>query len=183
MAKKSIKHTNMYPIHQEGQKTAFMCTIDPGHKTGYAIFEDGRLERSGVVTIESVYDIKKFLYSQFDKYDRVMLAIENQYMHFNTATYKRLVKIAFSWEYIFATEMINFRGLYRVNPSRWQKWIGIKKERREQRKKKSVQYAKKHANTLVIDNNQADAINIGLYVLNNYEKIPVMTKKEVLSWK
>lgn len=156
----------------------YLLSIDPATVSGFALFRDGVLVRSGTVRISSYHDIERF-YKEMRLGD-FLLATESFYVHRNPRTFLVLSKILFSFE-LLADKC---QGYYHVSPFAWQRWAGIEpKMVRNERKKKSVACVYERLGINVSNDNEADAVNIGLYVLDNYERLPVLSREEILRWR
>lgn len=145
----------------------YLIACDPDtHYLSFAIFKDGEYKTS----IKTKTDIKEVI-KIFDKYQPFILAIETQYSRFNIKTLIQLVEVRSMVETI--ARLDKTLGIYRIGASTWQKAVLDipPKTKREQRKKISVESASKYIKGELTDNDIADAINIGRYVLDNYEKL------------
>lgn len=145
----------------------YLIACDPDtHNLSFAIFKDGRYY-SAIKTETSIKEAVKI----FDKYQPFILAIETQYSRFNIKTLIQLVEVRSMVETI--ARLDKTLGIYKIGASTWQKEVlnVPPKTKRDDRKKMSVESASKYIDNTLMDNDIADAINIGRYVLDNYEKL------------
>jgi len=149
----------------------YLISCDPDTKhIAFAIFKKGEYQKS-IKVENSILDVMDV----FDDYDPFILAIETQYSKFNIKTLIQLVEVRAMVETI-ATISTYAKGIYRVPASAWQKDI-LKippRTKREERKRISLEEARKFINDNLNDKDIADAINIGRYVLKNFRKLELL---------
>lgn len=103
--------------------------------------------------------------------ENFMLAIETQYSSFNAKTLVKLVEARMKVEIM--ASLSGCKGIYHIAPATWQKMLSRKKMMRNERKELAKQLASKVAGEEIKDSDIADAICLGLYVLENYETLEV----------
>ena len=162
--------------------TTTLLSLDTSStKTGWAIFEDGKYKESGVFDWNHIKDTELRLQNMYidiiqyiNKYQPDIVVIEKDVVgsgkRLNMSTINTLVKlIGGVWSYCIqlnidtvgeiSTE--NFKIFYmEYTPSEWRNIIGIKEHKRDDCKVASIKRIKEVYN-LDVDDNEADAINIG----------------------
>ena len=149
----------------------YLISCDPDTKhIAFAIFKKGKFETTKKIKTNLLDTIEVF-----DKYKPFILAIETQYSRFNVKTLIQLVEVRAMVETI-ARMMPEAQGIYRVPASTWQKEILQipPKTKRAERKRISRESASDFIGKELKDNDIADAINIGRYVLNNFRKLELL---------
>ena len=152
--------------------------------TGYSVFEDGVYKVSGVLNWSHCKSVEERLQlmlidiiQHIQRYDPDIIVIEKDVVgsgkRQNTATINTLVKlIGGVWGYI---TMINSEYpmdepkhfYYEYSPTEWRKLVGIKGKKREEYKTASIQKVKEDYG-IEVDDNEADAINIGLAYIKQW---------------
>ena len=154
----------------EKKEGVYLIAIDPDtHHIAYSIFKGGEFKE----IIKTETDIKDVV-KVFSKYNPFILAIETQYSKFNIKTLIQLVEVRAMIETI--ARLDGTLGIYRVPASTWQKSVLDipPKTKRPERKEVSLKEANKFTGLKLTDNDLSDAINIGRYVLNNYENLSIV---------
>jgi len=148
-----------------------LISCDPASKkSAFAIFYKGKLIDTDKLKM-TINDLKEYL-SQFNNFG---LAIETQYGSENTKTLIKLVEARMKIEMLALHAGCEY--IYNINPATWQKCLSRKKMLRDERKRLSLELASDIAGREIKDNDIADAICLGKYVLNNYEDLAI---KEIL---
>lgn len=146
-----------------------LYAVDPAtKKSGVAVFQDGKFKTAFKVQT----DIKEF--TKLFSYDDFLLAIETQFQSFNQKTFADLLTVRVAIEMV-ATFSGKCKGIYRVQPSRWQMAVTEgRKMLRPEIKEKSKAIASKVAGKTISDSDIADAIMIGKFVISNFETLEVI---------
>ena len=95
--------------------------------------------------------------------------IEDQYISVNAKTFAKLVEARTIAEIIIHKQF--GCEIYRVVPTTWQKILSDKKIKSAERKKLSIEQAKKFANKDKMSEDEADAINIGRWAVDWLSKV------------
>lgn len=152
--------------------------------TGYSVFEDGVYKVSGILNWSHCKSVEERLQlmlidivQHIQRYNPDIIVIEKDVVgsgkRQNTATINTLVKlIGGVWGYI---TMINSECpmdepkhfYYEYSPTEWRKLVGIKGKKREEYKAASIQKIKEEYG-IEVDDNEADAINIGLAYIKQW---------------
>ncbi len=140
-----------------------VIACDPGTKyCAFAIYKRGKLTKYSKIkpTLPNLQDFfKSYLNNNFT------FVVEDQYLNLNVHTLIKLVSIRSML--ITLARIYNCSKCITVSPQRWQTVIlGIHiKAKREQRKRVSCLVASQIAKQEIKDNDVADAICIGEYVI------------------
>jgi len=170
-------------------KETILLSLDTSStKTGWAIFGNGIYEESGVLDWSNVKETEYRLLIMYtdiiqliNKYEPDILVIEKDIVgsgkRQNMSTINTLVKlIGGIWAYCVQLNMdtpMNFQtgefNVYYVEytPSEWRKLVGITARKRDDCKAASIKIIKDTYNKDV-DDNEADAINIGQAYINDW---------------
>lgn len=146
-----------------------LYAVDPAtKKSGVAIFKDGKFKSA----FKMQTDIVEF--SKMIEKDDFLLAVETQFQSFNQKTFADLLTVRVVIEMV-ATFSGKCKGIYRVQPSRWQMAVTAgRKMLRSEIKEKSKVLASRLAGKTIDDSDIADAIVIGYYVISNFETLEVI---------
>ena len=177
---------NEYGKHN---KETILLSLDTSStKTGWAIFGNGIYEESGVLDWSHVKETEDRLLIMYidiiqliNKYEPDILVIEKDIVgsgkRQNMSTINTLVKlIGGIWAYCVQLNMdtpMNFQtgefNVYYVEytPSEWRKLVGITARKRDDCKAASIKRIK-DVYSLNVDDNEADAINIGEAYINEW---------------
>lgn len=147
--------------------------------TGWAIFKNGIYKESGILNWEHIKNTEERLQIMYidilqhiQKYEPDIIVIERDVVgsgkRQNMSTINTLVKIIGGiWAYCVQANMDcniddnEFNVFYtEYSPSEWRKLVGIKGNKREVYKANSIKRIKEVYN-IDVDDNEADAINIG----------------------
>lgn len=172
-------------------KETILLSLDTSStKTGWAIFGNGIYEESGVLDWSHVKETEDRLLIMYidiiqliNKYEPDILIIEKDIVgsgkRQNMSTINTLVKlIGGVWAYCVQLNMdtpMNFQtgefNVYYVEytPSEWRSLVGITARKRDDCKAASIKRIKDIYN-LNVDDNEADAINIGQAYINEWSK-------------
>jgi Holliday junction resolvasome RuvABC endonuclease subunit len=163
----------------------------------FAIFSDGKLEKFGkinfigYVTYDKVVDAGAKIKAFFDHYATSIDAIVIEHTVFMNSP-KTAADLALVQGAILGAAGV--RRIRSVAPITWQNFIGnkkpskeeiakmklnnpgksdswIKTQTREQRKQKTIHFIDVQYDKVVKDNDVADAIGIGHYAINNWERL------------
>lgn len=170
-------------------KETILLSLDTSStKTGWAIFGNGIYEESGVLDWSHVKETEDRLLIMYidiiqliNKYEPDILVIEKDIVgsgkRQNMSTINTLVKlIGGIWAYCVQLNMdtpMNFpAGEFNIfyveyTPSEWRSLVGITARKREDCKAASIKRIKDIYN-IDVDDNEADAINIGEAYINEW---------------
>ena len=170
-------------------KETILLSLDTSStKTGWAIFGNGIYEESGVLDWSHVKETEDRLLIMYidiiqliNKYEPDILVIEKDIVgsgkRQNMSTINTLVKlIGGVWAYCVQLNMdtpMDFQigefNVYYVEytPSEWRKLVGITARKRDDCKAASIKRIK-DVYSLNVDDNEADAINIGEAYINEW---------------
>jgi len=170
-------------------KETILLSLDTSStKTGWAIFGNGIYEESGVLDWSHVKETEDRLLIMYidiiqliNKYEPDILVIEKDIVgsgkRQNMSTINTLVKlIGGIWAYCVQLNMdtpMNFQtgefNVYYVEytPSEWRSLVGITARKRDDCKAASIKRIK-DVYSLNVDDNEADAINIGEAYINEW---------------
>ena len=170
-------------------KETILLSLDTSStKTGWAIFGNGIYEESGVLDWSHVKETEDRLLIMYidiiqliNKYEPDILVIEKDIVgsgkRQNMSTINTLVKlIGGVWAYCIQLNMdtpMNFpAGEFNIfyveyTPSEWRSLVGITARKREDCKAASIKRIKDIYN-IDVDDNEADAINIGEAYINEW---------------
>jgi len=148
-----------------------VLVLDQAKTTGYAIYDNDKLMEYGVIEIgkknmvyEEMLPVAKVEFANLIgkvRPDKIVLE-DIQLQNGNVSTYKKLamlmgVLICLLHEMSLPHEM--------VSPTRWQCGLGIKGKKRAEKKANTVLFVKETFSIDDISEDEADAIAMGLYVL------------------
>ena len=157
-------------------------------KTGWAVFKNGTYQESGVLDWSHIKETDNRLQLMYikiiqyiEKYQPDILVIEKDVVgsgrRLNMSTINTLIKlIGGIWAYCvqlnMGTTMNNSENDFRIfyveySPSEWRSLIGLKGRKREEYKEASIKKIKDEYN-IDVDDNEADAINIGLAYIKEW---------------
>lgn len=154
---------------------ARMCSIDASTKrTGLALFVNGDLNDHALIDIskykgstdERIREMGKLIMEYLDEWKPTMVYIEEPKGHQNVELVRKLsmvLGVVLGW-------CIDNDAYYQiVQPSVWRQWLGMDQgnKKREDLKIESIQ-AVQDMFGITLDDDTADAINIGVAVLNKY---------------
>jgi len=170
------------------KETTLLSLDTSSTKTGWAIFKNGIYKESGVLDWSHVKETEDRLLLMYidiiqhiDKYEPDILVIEKDVVGSgkkqNMSTINTLVKlIGGVWAYCILLNMdtpMNFQtGEFNIfyieyTPSEWRSLVGITARKRDDCKAASIKRIKDVYN-LNVDDNEADAINIGDAYINEW---------------
>ena len=138
-----------------------LISCDPGTKyTAFAVFKDRKLIEYTKLR-PTLSNVQAF----FEQYESFEFAIEDQYLNLNVKTLIKLVTIRTMITTI--ARITNATNCIVISPSKWQSLIlGVHiRAKRDQRKRLSCMVASSIAKETIKDDNIADAICIGEYVI------------------
>lgn len=179
---------NEYGKHNK--ETTLLSLDTSSTKTGWAIFGNGIYKESGVLDWSHIKDTEDRLIIMYidiiqliNKYEPDILVIEKDIVgsgkRQNMSTINTLVKlIGGVWAYCVQLNMdtpMNFQtgefNVYYVEytPSEWRSLVGITARKRDDCKAASIKRIKDIYN-LNVDDNEADAINIGQAYINEWSE-------------
>lgn len=171
-------------------ETTLLSLDTSSTKTGWAIFKNGIYKESGVLDwlhVKETEDRLLLMYidiiQHIDKYEPDILVIEKDVVgsgkRQNMSTINTLVKlIGGVWAYCIQLNMdtpMNFQtGEFNIfyieyTPSEWRKLVGITSHKRDECKADSIKIIKDTYN-IDVDDNEADAINIGQAYINDWSQ-------------
>ena len=172
----------------KNKETTLLSLDTSSTKTGWAIFKNGIYQESGVLDWNHIKDTEERLTIMYidiiqhiNKYEPDILVIEKDIVgsgkRQNMSTINTLVKlIGGVWAYCVQLNMdtpMNFQtGEFNVHyveytPSEWRKLVGITARKRDDCKAASIKRIK-DVYSLNVDDNEADAINIGEAYINEW---------------
>ena len=141
-----------------------LIACDPGTKyCAFSVYKKGKLV--GCYKVKATFHHINAFFNELNTNDFEMV-IEDQYLHLNVNTLKKLVRV----RSIVETLAMVFNGgkeCYVVSPQSWQTIeLGVHiKSKRDQRKRVSCMVASAIAKKEIKDNDIADAVCIGDYVI------------------
>lgn len=163
------------------KETTLLSLDTSSTKTGWAIFKNGIYKESGVLDWNHIKETDNRLQLMYikivqhiEKYQPDILVIEKDVVgsgkRLNMSTINTLIKlIGGIWAYCIQlnmdTTMNNSNGDFKIfyteyTPAEWRSLVGIKEHNRDKCKEASIKRIKDIYN-LDVDDNEADAINIG----------------------
>ncbi len=178
-------------------KPKTICAIDAStNSLAFSIFEDqelvkfGKINFVGVTTYDKVVDAGAKVKAFFDTLDNVDAIVIEHTVFMNSP--KTAADLALVQGAILGAARV--RRIRSVAPITWQNFIGnkkpskeeitkmkldnpgksdswIKTQTREQRKQKTIHFIEVQYDKIVKDNDVADAIGIGHYAINNWERL------------
>ena len=172
----------------ENKEVTLLSLDTSSTKTGWAVFKNGIYKESGVLNwshIKETEDRLQIMYidiiQHIQKYEPDILVIEKDIVgsgkRQNMSTINTLVKlIGGIWAYCVQLNMDTPMNLptgefvifYKeYTPSEWRKLVGINTRKRDDCKAASIKRIKDKYN-LDVDDNEADAINIGEAYINEW---------------
>ena len=180
-------------------KPKTICSIDAStNNLAFAIFEDGKLKQhgkiifSGTDIFEKVGDAAKKTGAVFSQFQIDAIIIEHT-VYINSP--KTMNDLAMVQGALLGSAMISgIRKIGSINPITWQTYIKngklttverkeimdnnpgkskawYKAREREIRKERTIRFVNTYFDINVSDNDIADAIGIGYYAINNWEKV------------
>lgn len=142
-----------------------LIACDPATKEcAFAVFRKGKLLRMDKLQMK-----RRDILAYFRQFKNFGLAIELQYSYLNTKTLIKLVEARRTVEMLALQAGCKY--IYNIQPSVWQKSLSNRKMLRDEIKKLSMEKASKIAKVKITDSDIADAVCIGEFVLNNFEKL------------
>jgi len=177
-----------------------ICAIDAStNSLAFAIFENkmvvaaGKINFNGKTNYEKVADACAKTKAFFDSYDNVDAVIIEHTVFMNsprTAADLALVQGAL----LGGISLSGIKTIRSINPIAWQTFIGngrlapaekslirgsspgrsdswYKNKERELRKEKTIRFANTYYDKNISDNDVADAVGIGHYAINNWQKL------------
>lgn len=155
------------------QKDIIMLTIDSSTtKTGIAVFVNGKYTTVHLINLEEYKTMDerfcimgKEIIKILGKYNPQIIYIEETVVVRNPATQRFLTRLQ---GVIYGWAIMNNCEISTVRPSEWRKALNFnqgKNIKRENLKKQAIDYINDHYKILVSDD-EAEAICIGLYALN-----------------
>ena len=172
----------------KNKETTLLSLDTSSTKTGWAIFKNGIYQESGVLDWNHIKDTEERLIIMYidiiqhiQKYEPDILVIEKDIVgsgkRQNMSTINTLIKlIGGIWAYCIQLNMDttmnvldgDFKIFYvEYTPSEWRHLVGIKECKRDDCKLASIERIKDIYN-LNVDDNEADAINIGEAYINEW---------------
>lgn len=173
---------------KENKEVTLLSLDTSSTKTGWAVFKNGKYKESGVLDwsrIKETEDRLQIMYidiiQHIQKYEPDILVVEKDIVgsgkRQNMSTINTLVKlIGGIWAYCVQLNMDTPMNLptgefiifYKeYTPSEWRSLVGITTRKRDDCKAASIKRIKEVYN-LDIDDNEADAINIGDAYINEW---------------
>lgn len=134
--------------------------------TGYAIFINQNLEKSGIYKpngklFERIHQTKEYIRELVNNNNIDYVFIEDIQYQKNQRTYKILANLQGVIINLLVELNIQFEI---ISPSRWKSWNGIKGRKREQQKRNTIEKVKEIYGKEALED-EADAVCIGLYGL------------------
>lgn len=150
-----------------------MLILDQAKTTGYAVFEDGKLIKYGVVELGKKNDVyenillsaKQVIGNLIEKVQADIVVIEDiQQQNQNVGTYKKLAMLMGVLLCLF--HEIN-KPYEIVPPSRWKSYCEIKGKKRQEQKENTLIFVKNKFGLEDITEDVADAVSLGWFAVNN----------------
>lgn len=145
-----------------------ILSADQATHCGWAVIEGEKVVASGSCDFSKaeryirMCDIALFLFDLFTRYECESIYIEDIYYLRNIKTLEWLAGLKSHIMSTFAKEGIEVIPIY---PVTWKKAYSLNKGKRNDQKKTSQEIAKERYGVDVADDNEADAILIGMYAL------------------
>ncbi|MDD4780340.1 MAG: crossover junction endodeoxyribonuclease RuvC [Tissierellia bacterium] len=139
--------------------------------SGYSLFEDNKLITYGVLLadekeknpIERMKQMNDEIISLIDKYQPDFIVFENVQFQRNYGTFQQLSQLqGIVMAYLFKLDV----GFQIIEPSAWKSFCGIKGKKRDEQKKNTQAFVKMMYKVSVSED-EADAIGIGFWAINN----------------
>lgn len=154
---------------------AKMVSLDASTKrTGLALFVNGELKDYGLIDIskfkgttdERIREMGRLIMEYLDEWKPTMVYIEEPKGHQNVELVRKLSMVLGT---VLGWSIQNSSYYQIVQPTVWRQWLGMDQgnKKREDLKRESIQ-AVQDMFGLTLDDDTADAINIGVAVLNKY---------------
>lgn len=149
-----------------------LCCLDQStQKTGYSIWDDGKLIKYGSICVPEdlgAFDRMCLMYEEIKKMiaeeKPTYVCVEDTHYNNNPKVLKRLSQMQ---GLIFALLIEAGAGFCTIEPSSWKSYIGLTTRKREDQKKETIAFVKEKYD---IDNpteDEADSIAIGCWAVNN----------------
>lgn len=147
-----------------------ILSIDQATHLGYAVWEEGKIKKYGCKNFtikkdnpdKKLKNIREFVDKLIQEYQPTLVVIEGVQFQSNYNTYAQLCKL----QGVLIELCIEREQLYEVIPTLKWKTIGIKGKKRAEQKASSIQFVRENFG-LSVNDDVADAINMGYYALNN----------------
>ena len=158
------------------KKIKILCLDQSTKLTGYSLwnFNKKNLLRYGCVKSDTNeknplermknmhYEIKKLI----DTYKPDYVVLENTQFQQNFSTYAQLSQLQGVLFTILFERDINF---CLVQPTKWKSYCGVKGKKRAEQKANTIQIIQQKYNLSKLTEDEADAIGMGLWAVNNLE--------------
>ena len=156
-------------------------------KTGWAVFQNSIYKESGVLDWEHIKDINERsmlmmveIIQTIERYEPSILVVEKDIVgsgkRLNMSTINVLTRliggifgyvVSINMNYPFDEQPVFY---VEYTPSEWRKFVGVKGRKREEYKENSIKRIKNKYN-IDVDDNEADAINIGEAYILEWDEI------------
>ena len=149
-----------------------ILSIDQATHLGWAVWKHGSLDSYGDKNFSNykfdcnikLNKIKHFVNKLIDEFKPELIVVEGIQYQSNQFTYAQLARL----QGLLIDLCVEGNYLYEVVPPSTWRTIGIKGRKRVEQKKSSVQFVKDNFG-LDVNDDVADAINMGFYALKNIE--------------
>ena len=159
------------------QKEVFgirILCVDQAKTCGWALFENKKLVGHGVYTLgdskgtyeDILFPARQFVSSLIAQTKAEMVVIEDIQYQSNQQSFKKLAMLMGSLVALFKENETLFDI---VPPTRWKGFAGIKGRKREEQKANTVDFVNKKFKLKLLSEDEADAIAMGYYAVNNIE--------------
>ena len=145
-------------------------------KTGYAVWENGKFIRSGLINKENISDMSERLPAMmkeltllFESEKPDIIFVEEMNVSRNIDTGRHLIRLQGAIQYW--CQVVSDAWFSTVEPTKWRANVELKPKsrKRDDLKKAAVEYVKTHYNKEVNDD-EAEAICLGEGMMNMYRK-------------
>ena len=164
-------------IYNTGVNVTRLFSIDSSSsKTGWAIFDDGEYQTSGVIDLHKeknsekrIKDMCLKLINLMDTYAPDIILIEKLNVGRNMVSTRALCKVIGA---VYCYSILNEIFYYEIQPSQWRKYLNMQKNggTRNEYKKLSIQYVKDTLGKEVTDD-ESDSICAGIGYIKMCEEL------------
>lgn len=143
------------------------------NKTGYAVWVDGKFQRSGLIDVSKIKDVNKRLPEMMKEITTLLsnekadlVYVEEMNVTRNAQVARFLVRLQGAIQY---WAVINGKWFETIQPTKWRKYVDLqsKSRKREDMKQAAIDYIKKNYD-LTVNDDEAEAICIGEAVMKIY---------------
>lgn len=168
---------------QKSSKKSVILALDQSTScTGYCVFVDNKKTESGILTptytekknsedfIVRINDMGEKISQLVQRVKPTVVILEDIQFQKNYGTYKRLANLQ---GVIFAHLHTLQTPFLLVEVTRWKSFLGVKSRGRDNQKKETIEKIKEIYNLQKVYEDEADAIGIGHWAINNVVITPL----------